>query len=293
MRSKSGPAGRQWVDVESLAEGSGLTVQVCQRILDLADAGRLRGDRRRDVIRELVAHFQDGMAAGRTEEQLLTEFGDARLAGRLLVGAAGMSDSAGNRMKHAWARNDSTIHRTWHNVRYAVRRLFQSPGFTATAIVSLAIGIGANTAIFSLVNAVLLEKPPLREPERLVDFYIKNFELDYGIFSYPDFRDLRDGTTGVFDGVSITQLSIVQVDRDGAIDMQAVELVTGNYFSLNGIDARLGRTFLPEDDVAPGGPSGRRAEPLLLEKCFRRRPGCRRQSGTTEWTALYHSRSCP
>ncbi|UCG84815.1 MAG: ABC transporter permease [Gemmatimonadota bacterium] len=244
--------GREWIDVQRLAETSGLPLAVCQRIIAVVDEARLSGEKRRDVIRELVAHFEDGVAAGRNADELVDAFGNCELAGQLIARAKRLSQLASGKGDKAWTKKDPVIYRLWRDISYAVRRLSQNPGFTATAILSLAIGIGANTAIFSLVNAVLLEKPPLREPQNLVDIYLQNPELGFGVFSYPDFEDLRDATSEVFEGVSLTQLSLVQVDRDGSIDMQPVELVTGNYFSLNGVDASLGRTFLPEDDVAPG-----------------------------------------
>src|SRR5262245_33504313 len=82
------------------------------------------------------------------------------------------------------------------SLRYALRRLRQSPGFTATAILSLAIGIGANTAIFTLINAILLRQPPFREPERLVDVFLSTPDFEFGTLSIPDFRDVRDGAAG-------------------------------------------------------------------------------------------------
>ena len=138
------------------------------------------------------------------------------------------------------------------NLRYAVRRLRQSPGFTLSAVLSLAIGIGANTAIFTLVNAIILRQPPVRAPEELVEVYESSPAREWGNFSNPNYRDVRDGTEGVFTGISATRMVPAQVDIDGGISMFFAEAVTGNYFTLRGIDAHIGRTLLPEDDVAPG-----------------------------------------
>ncbi|MGH9336787.1 MAG: hypothetical protein ACRD21_23860, partial [Vicinamibacteria bacterium] len=80
------------------------------------------------------------------------------------------------------------------NVVYAARRLGQKPGFTLVAILSLALGIGANTAIFSLVNAILLREPPLDRPEELVEIYLSSPEFEYNAFSNPDLRDFVEGT---------------------------------------------------------------------------------------------------
>lgn len=138
------------------------------------------------------------------------------------------------------------------SLRYAGRRLLKKPGFTLTAILSLAIGIGANVAIFSLVNEILLRKVPLREPERLVDIFLRTPDFPYNIFSYPDFDDLRDGTEGIFEGVLASRFAISQTERDGSIETLTGHAVTGNYFGLLGVDMEIGRPLLPEDDIAPG-----------------------------------------
>ncbi|MAG71236.1 MAG: ABC transporter permease [Vicinamibacterales bacterium] len=137
------------------------------------------------------------------------------------------------------------------NVRYALRRLRQSPGFTVSAVLSLAIGIGANSAIFTLVNAIILRQPPVRAPEELVEIYESSPTFPWSVFSHPDFRDVRDATEDVFASVSATRMVPAQVDIDGGISMFFTEAVTGNYFTLRGIEAEVGRTLLPDDDVAP------------------------------------------
>lgn len=138
------------------------------------------------------------------------------------------------------------------NLRYAVRRLRQNPGFTVSAVLSLAIGIGANTAIFTLVNAIILRRPPVRAPEELVEIYESTPSFEWSVFSNPDYRDVRDATGEVFSGLSVTRIVPAQVDINGSISMFVAEAVTGNYFTLRGIEAYLGLTLLPEDDVAPG-----------------------------------------
>ncbi|TDI46701.1 MAG: ABC transporter permease [Acidobacteria bacterium] len=139
------------------------------------------------------------------------------------------------------------------NIRYAGRRLAQTPGFTSVAILSLALGIGANTAIFSLVNAVLIREAPLDKPEELVEVYLSTPDFEYNVFSWPDYEDFKEGTTEVFSEVSGTRLLIVQFDNAEGVEMVPGEAVTGNYFRTLGIEAELGRLLLPEDDIAPGG----------------------------------------
>jgi predicted permease len=138
------------------------------------------------------------------------------------------------------------------NVQYAARRLAQRPGFTLVAILSLALGIGANSAIFSLVNTILLTRPPIEKPEELVEIYVSSPEFEYNVFSYPDLRDFIEGTKEVFTEVAGTKLSLTQIDRESGVEVVPTEVVTGNFFPTLGIEAALGRTLLPEDDVAPG-----------------------------------------
>jgi predicted permease len=144
------------------------------------------------------------------------------------------------------------LHTLSKNVVYAGRRLAARPGFTLVAVVSLALGIGANTAIFSLVNAILLRKPPIVKPEELVEIYISSPEFEYNVFSYPDYRDFIEGTREVFAEVSSSRITLTQVDREGGVELIPGEIVSGNYFQNLGIEAAVGRMILPEDDVAKG-----------------------------------------
>jgi putative ABC transport system permease protein len=138
------------------------------------------------------------------------------------------------------------------DLKYAVRRMLRAPGFTAVAIASLALGIGANTAIFSVINAVVLTERPFEDPQELVEIYEEEDEFPFGVFSHPDFRDLRDGTTEVFSGVSEARFAFVQTDVEGGVELLSAQLVSGNFFSLSGIRPHVGRLFSEEDDVAPG-----------------------------------------
>jgi predicted permease len=140
-----------------------------------------------------------------------------------------------------------------HDLRYALRKMAQSPGFTALAVLSMALGIGANTAIFSLANAVLIRDLPFRDAEELVDVYTDIPSFRNSPSSYLDYLDLRDGTRDVFSEIGAVGLTLGQTETHGRVVNLIGELVTGTYFSLLGIEASLGRTLLPEDDVSPGG----------------------------------------
>src|SRR6476659_7055572 len=136
------------------------------------------------------------------------------------------------------------------DMRYGLRVLWKSPGFTSVAVLSLALGVGANTAIFSIVNAVLLRSLPFSHPERLVKIVASNRGVgarDIG-FSVPEFDDLRS-RAGVFDQVTAIQDGPTNVT--GGDRPQHLELleVSANYFSMLGTSAHIGRVFGPGDEA--------------------------------------------
>lgn len=140
----------------------------------------------------------------------------------------------------------------WQDVRYGVRMLRKRPGFTAVAVLSLAIGIGANTAIFSLVNAFILQETAFQRPEELVSIYAASADTRYSTMSYPDFEEIRDGTTDVFSGIGVSIFALARVEFADGVTTVVGEAVTGDYFSLLGIEAHLGRVIGTSDDLTPG-----------------------------------------
>jgi macrolide transport system ATP-binding/permease protein len=140
-----------------------------------------------------------------------------------------------------------------HDVRYGLRSLRRHPGFTAMAVLSLAIGIGANAVIFAVVHAVLFRDSPLVEPETLVNIYETEGGQRFGPLSHPNIEDLRKGTTDVFSGIVASTFAFAPLDRDGTAAMVMGEAMTGGAFALLGVKPVLGRAILPEDDVARGG----------------------------------------
>jgi predicted permease len=138
------------------------------------------------------------------------------------------------------------------DLRYGIRMLFKSPGVSIVAVLALALGIGANTAIFSGVSAFLFRPLPVPEPDRLV----RPLEVgdDRGVadeMSYPDFVDYRD-QNNVFEGISaecIMQAAITDQKQNGVIWGQ---VVSGNYFDVLRVKPILGRTFAPDEDKTPG-----------------------------------------
>ena len=141
----------------------------------------------------------------------------------------------------------------WQNLRYTIRVLSRNLGFTAVAVLSLALGIGANTAIFSLVNALLLRNLSVREPQNLVE--LSAIRRDGEIpFSYPMFREVERGQR-VFSGlIGWSAGGMFNVEVNGALSRDHVHAVTGNYYSELGVSPFLGRLITLED-VDPRGSS--------------------------------------
>jgi predicted permease len=133
-----------------------------------------------------------------------------------------------------------------------VRGLARRPAFTAVAVLSLALGIGANTTIFTLIKAIFLQPLPVSEPSRLVSVYtiLEGFPafLPVSHLNYLDFRDQATSFTSLAASVPVS-LSLV---RSGEPEPVAASLVSGNYFPMLGVQPALGRFFLPEEDGAPG-----------------------------------------
>jgi predicted permease len=131
---------------------------------------------------------------------------------------------------------------------YAARMLRKAPGFAAAAILTLALGIGANAAIFSLVNATLLQRLPAQNRDRLA--YVFNGD-NLHVSSYPAYAALRDGTR-LLDGLLAWGGITASLNADGETDLVSGVIVTGNFFDLLGVDAAQGRLLAPGDDVTPG-----------------------------------------
>jgi predicted permease len=141
----------------------------------------------------------------------------------------------------------------FQDLRYSVRVLLKSPGFTAVAALSIALGIGANTAVFSLVNAVLFKPLPVDHPEQLAALYTMEPSSSYpDAFSYPDYLDYRDRNEVFSDLVGHYGVQLSLANSGGQPELIWGELVTGNYFTGLGVKAAAGRTFTGEDDQQPG-----------------------------------------
>src|SRR6266513_4963738 len=137
----------------------------------------------------------------------------------------------------------------WQDLRYAIRTLAKNPAFTSIAIIAIALGIGANTAIFSVVNAVLLRPPPFKNPEQLMMVWENATHLGFpkNTPSPPDFLDWQRQNT-VFTGMAAMAERSFNLTGVGEPERLDGRRVSANLFDLLGVPALLGRTFVPDDD---------------------------------------------
>jgi putative ABC transport system permease protein len=138
------------------------------------------------------------------------------------------------------------------DVKFALRWLRRSPGFTLVAIASLAIGVGFNTALFTIVDAILFKPLPVAAPERLVDVFTTARATRFGTSSYPDYLDIQ-AQNDVFEQVAGYSPMFAALNLEGRSRLAIGEIVTGNYFQTLGVGAVVGRTILPDDDRAEAG----------------------------------------
>ena len=236
------------IGVQRLAGAAGLPPILAARVADVVVAADLPEDRRGEVYRELVDHFLTGLASGKTAERLLAAFGDSDRAAsgirrekRVVTPEAHGGSGPG----------DGVFRRIATDLRYAARRLLAKPGFTATAILSLSLGIGANTALFTVVNEVAFRKGPVARPSELVEVYRSSTDYPFAPLSYPEMEELarRTETFAAVVGARFGYTSRRDQDRPERI---MVQLVTGNYFTALGLGAGLGRLIEPADAPAPG-----------------------------------------
>ena len=153
----------------------------------------------------------------------------------------------------------------WKDIRFGLRMLAKSPGVTAIAVITLALGIGANTAIFSLMNQVLLRELPIQNPQELVILrapgpvtgHVSSDGDSTESFSYPMYKGLRDRNS-VFSGILARYGFSASVASHGQTDRASGEVVSGNYFDVLGVRPAIGRVFTQDDDRVPG------AQPVVV-----------------------------
>ena len=146
----------------------------------------------------------------------------------------------------------------WQDIRFALRSIRKNPGFTAVAVLSLALGVGANTTIFTLLNAAFLAPLPVERPSDLVAVYTTDQANIGGLgnlqpMSYPNLKDMRQRSEYVPDMAGYSLPTPVSIITASSPQQAFVELVTGNYFSVLGVKPAKGRVFGAHEDTKPGG----------------------------------------
>ena len=226
-------------------------MSLLRRLWNVVRRSRLDDDLREELDTHLALIEDEEQARGSSVEQ-------ARQTARSRFGnPLTYRERALDAVMAAWLDN------VWQDVRFATRQLRKSPGFTAVAVITLALGIGANSAIFTLIDAVLMKPLPVRDPGRLVmlgDARSSGVgtrpDGSFPVFSHELYKHLRD--TGVLDGLCAFQSGNAEVSVHrtgaGAARPAAARLVSGNYFEVLGVNAALGRTIVPIDDSAAAAP---------------------------------------
>ncbi len=155
-------------------------------------------------------------------------------------------------------RHVSYIEDIVQDIRYGLRLLVKNPGFAAVAVLVLALGIGANTAIFSLLDQAILRSLPVKDPGRLVVVSDAEYrsgwstsDADEMVYSYPHYKDVRDQIP-LFDGVIARAHVPLSVASSGSAERARGDVVSGNFFPVLGVGPALGRVLDPEDDRVPG-----------------------------------------
>ena len=214
----------------------------------------------------------DLRAADREREGLATDAAQ-RAARRRFGNATRLVE----RSREAWGW--TFLDRLAQDLRYGVRTLAANPGFTATAVLSLALGIGANTAIFTLIDALMLRSLPVADPHSLVQVE----EGGNPDLTNPMWEEMRDRQPG-FAGMMAFDSTRFDLTAGGEARYAEGLLVSGGYFQVLGVPAARGRVFTNDDDRHGGGRVGTGGgdQPQLLEAPFRRRSERHRQNLAAE-----------
>src|SRR6266542_3423880 len=221
---------------------------------------RLPPEREVEIVEELAQHleaaYEDALASGLSEmeaEARAVQSYDWRLL------ECELSRAEQSLAARAWRPSLDLIERKGgmrmesllHDLRFGMRMLLKSPGFTAVAALSLVLGIGANTAIFSLIDKVMIKKAPVEEPDRLVVVSVDSGRGLGTVFTYPDFADYR-AQNEVFEGLVCYAQRALTLNDGGQAERIQGTIVSGNYFTALRVQPALGRGFLPEEDKTRG-----------------------------------------
>jgi predicted permease len=201
-------------------------------------------ERARELESHLAHEIDDNIARGMTPEE-------ARRQANIKLGNPTVI------REEIWQMNSFTLlENLWRDMSYALRQLQKTPGFTVTVILTLALGIGANTAIFSLTYAILLQSLPVANPNKLVRYTFSNGSSDFGLAG-PTYDELRRRVT-VADLMAWGSAPMLRTSKGSVKEIQGA-LMSGNGFAVLQLQPALGRSFGEQDDVPGGGPHGYQA----------------------------------
>ena len=146
---------------------------------------------------------------------------------------------------------EAALENIWRDLRYAMRGLRKSPAFSTVAVLTLALGIGANTAIFSVINALMLRPLPVERPDELISLASIYPDGTEPVFSYPAYRQFADAGANAVDVIAASSVRRDAITIDGPPEAIGLKWVSGNYFTVLGVPSGAGRTLLPADDRLP------------------------------------------
>jgi predicted permease len=189
----------------------------------------------------LDASIEEKMRAGMARE-------DAIRAARVEIGS--LQAVKDHTRDAGW---EAGLESLWRDVRYAGRTLRKSPAFSAVVVLTLALGIGANTAIFSVINAIMLRPLPVERPEDLISLTTLYPDNAEPVFSYAAYRSFAAEAAHVADAIAASSVRRDAITIDGPPEPIDHKWVSGNYFTTLGVPAAVGRTLLPSDDRLPPG----------------------------------------
>ena len=235
-----------------------------------------------ELDEELQAYLESSVEAkvraGMTPE-------DARRAARVELGS--MEAVKDHTRGVGW---EATVEQAWRDVRYGARTLRKSPAFAAVVVVTLTLGIGANTAIFSAVNAIMLRALPVARPEELISLtalYPNGAEP----FSYAAYRRIAADGAHLVDALAASTARRDAITVDGPPEAVDLKWVSGNYFTTLGVATSAGRPLLVSDDLQPPGVAVAVISDAFWARRFGRDPAVSRPHRSLERHGIRHCRS--
>jgi predicted permease len=189
------------------------------------------------IERQTAANIATGMTPQEARRQAVLQMGAVE----------GVKESCREQRRGFW------LETLWADARFGARLLARSPGFTIVAVLTLAMGIGANTAIFSIVNAVLLSPLPFPHPEQLVTLHESKPNFETGSISYPNFRDWQRNNS-TFSAIAVSRATSFSLTGAGEAEQVFAEFISSDFFSLLGVNPVIGRQLAPGEDEVGAAP---------------------------------------